>query len=394
MPTVLNPSGISKASREIYKLIRHLGFKVSTLLTLDEQVNLLEKPVSKWMIADSANFHDDVIQLHVGPPNNMSIVKSARAMIGMFVMEGQRLSSIQAEPCRRADVCAVPSTFCAKACLASGIPRDRVRIVPYPLDSSRWNVDVQPYTMKGDRFRFLYMNSIYERKGLDVLLKAYWLEFGKNEPVLLTIKSYRENDRPDPATTFIAKVAQEIGIDPKSRAPIAIIDEPIKDDDVPGFVKSFDAVVSPHRSEGFGMGPWYAMALGVPVICTDYGGVTDFATDDSAWLIDVEAMKRPSLSEVEIFGHLDGIVWAEPSVESAREQMRRCASEPEVRAKKAEEGANFVADRYSYDAIGKVLVDAFDAAYPGASKTLEKIEEGIPIPPRFNGEKPVSMIEV
>jgi glycosyltransferase involved in cell wall biosynthesis len=324
----------------------------------------------------------------------MSIVKSARALVGMFVMEGQRLASIQTEPCRRADVCAVPSTFCAKACISSGIPRDRVKVVPYPLDSSIWNTEVQPSLARDGRFRFLYMNSIYERKGLDVLLRAYWLEFGKNEPVLLTIKSYRENDRPDPATNFIAKVAREMGIDPNERAPIAVIDEPMRDDKVPAFVRSFDAVVSPHRSEGFGMGPWYAMALGVPVICTDYGGVTDFATDDTAWLVDVENMQRPSLSEVEIFGHLDGIVWAEPSAESLRVQMRSCASDVNSRMEKSGNGADLVASRYSYDVVGQKLLDTIDTALPGASGILERIEEEIPIPPRFDGKNPVGMVEV
>ena len=187
MPTVLNPSGISKASREMYKLSRHLGLRISTLLTINEELDLLEEEVTKEMMDNSSPGSEDVIQLHVGPPNNMSLVKRAKALVGMFVMEGQRLSSIQVTPCLKAEVCAVPSTFCAKACLASGIPKNKVMLLPYPLDTSIWNPDVGPSIPSDGRFRFLYMNTIYARKGLDVLLRAYWAEFDKNDPVLLVI---------------------------------------------------------------------------------------------------------------------------------------------------------------------------------------------------------------
>lgn len=395
MPTILNPSGISRASREVFKLIRHMGLKVSTLLTLDEELHLLEEEVVDSMTEASAPFNrqEGFIQLHVGPPNNMSVLKSARAVIGFFVMEGQRLSPMQVEPCRRASLCLVPSNFCHRACLASGVPRSRVRIVPYPLDTSRWHPGVQPISPPGGRFRFLYMNSIYERKGLDVLLRAWWEEFGPGDPVVLVIKSYRENDRPEPASVFMQEVAQRALVDPGQRAPIVIADEPIRDDDLPGFVRSFDAVVSTHRSEGFGMTPWYAMALGVPVICTDYGGTTDFATEDTAWLVDVEGMSCPSRKEIDIFGHLDGITWAEPSVRSAREQMRACFAQERERRERSKAGSSLLAERYNFDAVGRSFEEALRMLPCGSSALKDRVPP-VRVPPRFDGENPAEMIEI
>jgi glycosyltransferase involved in cell wall biosynthesis len=393
MPTVLNPSGISRASREIYKLIRYLGLQVSTLLTLDEEVELLEKEVTRQMISGSAPFYDDVIQLHVGPPNNMSFVRNAKGIIGMFVCEGQRLSSMQVEPCRRVSACAMPSTFCMRAALASGLPREMVHLVPYPMDSTRWHPDVIPSPRDKGRFMFLFMNSLYERKGLDILLKAFWEEFGRYEPVSLVIKSYRENDRPDPATRRVAGIALEAGINPDERAPVHIIDDPMRDEDIPAFVKSFDAVVSTHRSEGFGMTPWYAMALGVPVICTDYGGVTDFANEETAWMIEVDKMTVPSRTETNIFPHLDGVTWAEPSVESTREQLRACMSNIQENKRRAEEGAQLVAEQYSYERIGENFMIMLNGILPGAAEKLARKEE-VSIPPRYDGISPARMIEI
>jgi len=150
-----------------------------------------------------------------------------------------------------------------------------------------------------------------------------------------------------------------------------IVDDPMRDEDVPAFMKSFDAVVSTHRSEGFGLTPFYAMALGVPVVATDYGGVTDFCCDDTAWLVDVDRMTEPSGEEKKIFGHLRGIQWAEPSLESAKAMLRECFSNEAERDKRVQKGRSLVADHFSYARCASALTDAFNAAMPNClSKTV------------------------
>lgn len=363
IPTILNPSGISKSTREVYKLIKHLRIKVSTILTLGEELDLLEKDIIDQMICDQIPYDEEIIQLHIGPPNNMSIVKYASVVIGLFVMEGQKLSPMQMEPCRNVKSIAVPSRFCFKACISSGLPKNKVFYVPYPLDTKMWNKDVKPFFLSDDNvFRFLYMNSIYERKGLDLLLRAFCLEFKKYEKVQLVIKSYRENDRPESAFKFVSKILDDNSIDINSSPSISILDFPIKDEEIPGFMKSFDAFVSPHRSEGFGMNPWYAMSLGVPVICTDWGGVTDFANEDTAWMVSYDKLVSPSNKEKEIFGHLNGIVWAEPSIDSLRFQLRKCYKEEKERNNKAINGANFVEQNFKFDVVGEKFLNFLESS--------------------------------
>ena len=48
-----------------------------------------------------------------------------------------------------------------------------------------------------------------------------------------------------------------------------------------GLIRAFDCYVSPHRVESFGLTVAEAMALGVPVIATDYGGTVDFVTEEA-----------------------------------------------------------------------------------------------------------------
>jgi len=393
MPAVLNPSGISKATREYFKLIKWLGLPVSTLLGLDEHLPLLEKGVTSEIIGCSGPIPEGekFIQLHVGPPNNMGMMPRAEATLAILFFEGNRLAPSQLGPAKAVTVACVPSSFCRLGLIRSGVSQQRIRTVPVPLDDQVWNPQVQPAFPNEGRFRFLFMNSIYERKGLDVLLRAYWEEFSKNEPVELVIKSYKEDDRPNAASDHIRKVAAKLGVDPSRRAPISVLDAPMRDEDVPPFMRSFDAVVSTHRSEGFGLTPFYAMALGVPVISTNYGGVTDFCKDDTAWLVEVESMVRPSAAEAKTFTHLQGVLWAEPDVMSARHAMRECMDNVPERDKKTDAGKRLVAEEFSMARCAGALVDALEAASPKClgelASTTSFVNE------KFQGE-PFTMLEL
>ena len=79
-----------------------------------------------------------------------------------------------------------------------------------------------------------------------------------------------------------------------------------------------DCFVSLHRSEGFGRGPAEAMLLGKPVIMTDYSGTRDFATRDTALLVDSELIP---VGDEEYPGG-SGQFWAEPDVNQAAAAMR------------------------------------------------------------------------
>jgi glycosyltransferase involved in cell wall biosynthesis len=234
------------------------------------------------------------------------------------------------------------------------------------------------------------MNSIYERKGLDVLLRAYWQAFSKRDAVELVIKSYQENDRPLHATKYVEAIAAKYGITTQDRAPVNVIDAPMSDQDVPGFMKSFDAVVSTHRSEGFGLTPFYAMALGIPVIATDHGGVTDFCREDTAWLVEVEAMVKAGTAETKIFDHLDGVNWAEPSVDSATMALRECLYDSTLRADKAEKGRALVTENFSYGRVGSMLMSALEYARPGFA---DEVSEKIVVGEKYGGT-PFKMIEL
>jgi glycosyltransferase involved in cell wall biosynthesis len=396
----LNPSGLSRVAQEYFRLFSKEGFRVIPVWMIEPTPEGVDKEIVQQMLsASSRPIEENPVQLFLGGMHALRVVKKRTALFGSCVFENHILTPSQVNTCRFMDAVLAPSSFCLKACLSSGLPRKKVFKMGYVLNRERWNQSVTPSIPKGPRFRFLFMNSIYERKGLDVLLKAWWQEFTKDDPVELYIKSYREVDRDYAIESYIAVLANENKISREKEPPIHVVDDVIGDELLPSFMKSFDCYVSPHRSEGFGMNPWHAMAIGLPVICTNYGGVTDFAKEDTAWLVSINGMSSPTSRETTIFPHLKGIKWAEPDINNLRRTMRNCLMDHAARTQRAINAADLVKEIYSPDVVLEQFREAIETVAPKVWQQLNwtrAVEEIASQPsPRYGtSDQPIRLVEI
>lgn len=118
-----------------------------------------------------------------------------------------------------------------------------------------------------------------------------------------------------------------------------------------GLQNACDCYVSLHRSEGFGLGMAECMALGKTVIATAYSANLDFMSEHNSLLVDytlvpVKAGEYPDTQ---------GQVWADASIESAARNMRRAHADAPLRATLGRAAASFMRERYSEQAIGRLL---------------------------------------
>jgi glycosyltransferase involved in cell wall biosynthesis len=118
-----------------------------------------------------------------------------------------------------------------------------------------------------------------------------------------------------------------------------------------------DCFLSLHRSEGFGRGPAEAMLLGKPVIVTDYSGTRDFATSETALLVDYElvpvgAEEYPGAREQ---------VWAEADIDDAAAAMRRLARDRALAERLGNAGRARIRELYDPRVIGARYLTRLEA---------------------------------
>jgi glycosyltransferase involved in cell wall biosynthesis len=207
--------------------------------------------------------------------------------------------------------------YAEAAAAASGTPPPVVRM-PLPASVAR----VVPMTRQAlgipsDKFLFLYVfdfNSYLARKNPFAALKAFRKAFNtQDESVGLVLKTMNSNPQNPEWKRFVRACARD--------RRITVLDKTLDRGQVLGLIKSCNAYVSLHRSEGFGRTMAEAMLFGKPVVGTDFSGNVDFLSTETGFPVTwkrrvVQSGEYPFVSEA------DRAWWAEPDITHAARQMR------------------------------------------------------------------------
>jgi glycosyltransferase involved in cell wall biosynthesis/ADP-heptose:LPS heptosyltransferase/chemotaxis methyl-accepting protein methylase len=219
----------------------------------------------------------------------------------------------------------LPSEYVRNVYISSGVPADKIRVVPNGVNPDVFHPGVQPMNLATKKsFKFLFVGGTIHRKGPDLLLRAYLENFTAKDDVCLVIKDFGGQSI-YAGQTFEAQIR---AAQAKPGAPeILYLNEEMPPESLPALYRACDCFVLPYRGEGFGMPALEAMACGLPVIVTAGGATDDFVRDDFGWRIPAER---------KIFGHdISGMKlvrpgWLlEPDVNALGEHMRSAASRPQ-----------------------------------------------------------------
>jgi GT2 family glycosyltransferase/glycosyltransferase involved in cell wall biosynthesis/tetratricopeptide (TPR) repeat protein len=177
----------------------------------------------------------------------------------------------------------VPSQFVRDCYLASGVPAQKVFVVPNGVDAGKFNPQAAPMKLSTrKKFKFLFVGGTIGRKGPDLLLKAYLEHFTSGDDVCLVIKDFG-------GTSVYSGQTLESHIRAAQSRPdapeILYLNEELPPAALPGLYTACDCFVLPYRGEGFGLPALEAMACGLPVIVTAGGATDDFVRDDFGWRI-------------------------------------------------------------------------------------------------------------
>ncbi len=208
-------------------------------------------------------------------------------------------------------------------------------------------------------FTFLHISSAFPRKGVDVLLDAYFGAFDGADDVSLVLKTF-----PNPHNE-VADLLDRLRANHANPPDVRWIDRDLGDSELAALYGLADCYVHPARGEGFGLPVAEAMAAGVPVISVSYSGLADFVNDETAITIPF------TLESAQTHFDIPDSVWAEPDGERLRQEMERIAQDPgnPVVKERTARAKELIATQYSWDAAVNRWEEFIDDLDEGLSPT-------------------------
>lgn len=267
--------------------------------------------------------------------------------IGMAVFENDAPPKVWTKILNMNSAVFAPSRFLEKVFKDSGVEKP-LFYIPHCIDMNKFYVKERP---ENKSFRFMFFGSWKERKGGKSLVEAYLKEFSSKDNVELVISG----DNVGSIQADILRIRKKF---PHNNLPNIIMNEKlITYDEVPNHLRSADCLVSPTMGEGFGLPGLQAMAVGTPIIITNWSGTTEYASEETATLLSPE--KFVEIDFLDGIPQFRGQKWAYISVDQIAARMREVYNNKELAKKKAEVGAKLVREKFSYDSVFDRISEAF-----------------------------------
>lgn len=202
------------------------------------------------------------------------------------------------------------------------------------------------FSLPEDKFIFFYsfdFLSFVDRKNPRAAVQAFKEAFRRRHrrsDVALVLKSINGSLANDKLTAL----RDELKEDPD----VIMIDRTLSRDETLGLIGACDAVISLHRSEGLGLLLAEAMALGKPVIATDYSATTELVTPRTGYPVDYRLVPLQDGQ----YPFWQNQVWADPDIGHAAWQMRTVVNGLEEARKKAAYAKQYLKQNYGVERVG------------------------------------------
>ena len=179
--------------------------------------------------------------------------------------------------CRNADAFLVGSTVVKRSIMMFGADEDKIHVVPYGVDVSRFYCKTYHAV---EKVKFIFVGTVYRRKGIHHLLTAF-AELNPDDAELYLVGSYSKND------PYYEEYSQKSNIHFEGQ---------LTQDKVAEMYRMADVFILPTLGEGMAQVGIEAMCCGLPIICTENSGVNDLVTNEKEGIVipvsDTKAVKN------------------------------------------------------------------------------------------------------
>ena len=218
-----------------------------------------------------------------------------------------------------ADVILVPSQFALRTFVDSGVPREKLRLAPYGVDTARFSPVAKPAE---DAFDILFVGGLSLRKGVRYLFDGF-----------------EKLTHPRKTLTVAGTVAPEIASlvrDFAARSGKLRLLGHVPQAELKSVMSRAHVLALPSVEEGFGLVQAQAMACGCPVIASSNTGAADLFRDG-----------------------IEGFIVAPQDADGLCAALQKLADDPSLRARLSAAALQRVAWLGGWNRYGQVVLDVF-----------------------------------
>lgn len=381
-------SGLGAASREMLNALRHIDASVNAYPIM--KPFSIHRAICPPIETIDFNGRPDIAIVHLNPDSwnfltdeQRAIIGWAKQRIGYWVWETDKLSPAWQQELQSVDRIWAPSSYCADVfSIEVDVPVD---VIPHPVRvpvriASDRETTLRRFGIDPDLRVILYIfdsASYLVRKNPDGLIRAFAASGLAAQGWILLLKTKHLHDRPE--AKALTKLANET-------PGVRILEVSLHSDEVTSLMAAADIYASPHCSEGFGLTVAEAMAVGKPVVATNYSGTQDFVDEKCGypvsakmWMLDQNYGHYPAGNR---WAKVDENAFAAALVKAAKAIMSGDHSIGE--AAKAN-----IARRLSYEAVANAIKVSIARAVessevPRVKSPQQRKISYFPAPPEIN----------
>lgn len=205
-------------------------------------------------------------------------------------------------------------------------------VIPYNLEHKE-QYDIETFSSlekaKGNNFSFCTVSQWGWRKGFDILLKSYLLEF-YNDEVILFLRTYQakamtNNDETSFFIEQIKKFKDSIRINSQKtdfKCKIVLLNSLMSEEQINSIYKSSDTYITCTRGEGFGLPiAEFSLMTGRPIIAPNLGGHLDLINKEELL---IDSRYEPCYLDKDVNAmYSSEMNIIESSINSTRQKMRQ-----------------------------------------------------------------------